>query len=133
MTTAEYLLSQLAKTPDDEVLKNACADAFEEEGMTDKSRTIRNGIIARFGVDFDSTGGALTLNPSDIGTHKDGWTITGEIHEDYFEWVNDFEANHPEYGALWGNFEDTVYAISREALEHFMSYHEPSAWDYYDI
>ena len=41
-------------------------------------------IAKKFGVDFFLSGGALTLSPDSIGTHDNGWTVTGVIHEDYF-------------------------------------------------
>jgi len=79
-------------------------------------------------------GGALTLSPSEVERkHKDGWKIKGEIHEDYYSWVNDFEASHPRYGKVWGNFEGTVFATSEKAFNHFYKHHPPNAWDYQDI
>jgi len=100
-------------------------------------------IEKKFGVDFDSSGGALTLNPSEVSDkddyglcerkHKDGWKIKGEIQEDYCTWVNDFEAKHPRYGKVWGNFEDIVYATSEKGYQHFYKHHTPQAWDYQDI
>jgi len=90
-------------------------------------------ITKKFGVDFDSEDGALTLRPADIGIHEDGWTITGEIHEDYYEWVNDFEAVHPVYGRVWGDFEKEVYADNEEGYQNFYKNHTPEAWDYGDI
>jgi len=97
-----------------------------------------------FGKDFKSEGGALTLNTGEVTegneesgkhtrTHKDGWTITGEIREDYYTWVNNFEATHPKFGKVWGNFENKVYADSEEGFKHFYKYHKPTEWDYYDI
>lgn len=80
---------------------------------------------------------ARTLDPSHIGTHtadpEDGWTITGEISEDYFEWVNYFEATHPIYGEVRGDYEDEIEATSKEAYEHFAKPHPVCVWDYYDI
>ena len=102
-------------------------------------------IIKQFGKDFDSSGGALTLRPDYITDnenvtkghwskkHKSGWTISGEMHEDYYRWVNEFNAQHPDFGAVWGNFEDKVYADSEEAFEHFYKNHPPQDWDYGDI
>lgn len=101
-------------------------------------------ITKKFGVDFNSDGGALTLSArqvtsgqKDSGTHSrthgSGWTIKGEIHEDYYRWVNDFEAEHPEHGKVWGNFESEVNADSEEGFKHFWENHEPEAWDYMDI
>jgi len=90
-------------------------------------------ITKKFGVDFDSKYGALTLRPEDIGTHKDGWTITGEVHEDYYEWVNEFEAIHKKYGKVWGDFEGEVHADSEKGFKHFYKHHTPEEWDYGDI
>ena len=100
-------------------------------------------ILKRFGTDFDSPGGALTLSSEEVSetsesgthtrTHDSGWTITGQIFEDYYVWVNDFKAHHPEYGILHGNFEDDIYCESEEAFAHFWVNHEPLAWDYHDI
>lgn len=101
-------------------------------------------ITKRFRKDFFSDGGALTLPvsavsvvPVDSGlhsrTHDSGWTISGMVHEDYYTWVNDFEASHPVYGKVQGNFESEVTADSEEAFQHFWKHHEPDAWDYADI
>ena len=104
-------------------------------------------IVKKFGVDFHSEDGALTLNPGEVcdkfpimdyrevleRTHDDGWTISGAVYEDYYEWVNDFKAYHPKYGRVWGNFEEEVYADSEEGFKHFYENHEPMAWDYGDI
>ncbi len=88
---------------------------------------------------------AFTLSPEEVcenhqsltgfsaRTYVDGWTISGAIHEDYYYWVNDFEAHHPRFGRVWGNFEDVVYADSEEAFDAFRASHEPQSWDYYDI
>lgn len=66
-------------------------------------------------------------------THDNGWTITGEIQEDYYVWVNEFTAIHPKYGKVWGNFEGIVYADSEEGFNNFYNYFQPQVWDYYDI
>jgi hypothetical protein len=66
-------------------------------------------------------------------THKSGWTICGEVKEDYFYWVNDFTAEHPQWGKLSGNFEHEVIAESEEAFNHFINHHKPVEWDYWDI
>lgn len=76
---------------------------------------------------------ALTLDPEDLGTHKDGWTIVGEVVTDYYSWVNEFEATHPVYGRVYGNFEYEVYADSEEGFAHFWEHHRPCEWDYWDI
>lgn len=101
-------------------------------------------ITKEFDKDFFSEDGALTLNTSEVTegkeeegvherTHQDGWTIKGEIHEDYFVWVNDFEAHHPKFGKVWGNFEDKVFADSEEGFADFFEKHSPNPWDYGDI
>lgn len=66
-------------------------------------------------------------------THESGWTITGEVIEDYYHWVNDFEATHPIYGTVKGNFEEFIEVDCEEGFKHFMEHHEPEIWDYYDI
>ena len=98
-------------------------------------------ITKTFNVEHSS---ALTLDPIEVTdeeyvtglhkkTHEDGWTIEGEIKEDYYYWVNDFKAEHPKYGKVWGNFEIDVYADSEEGFKHFYENHTPSEWDYADI
>jgi hypothetical protein len=88
---------------------------------------------------------AYTLSPDEVlenhheqtghhtRTHADGWTISGFISEDYYYWVNAFEASHPVFGRVWGDFEETVYADSQLAFDVFFRDHGPDAWDYYDI
>ena len=66
-------------------------------------------------------------------THADGWTISGVVCEDWVSWVNDFEAHHPVYGRVWGNFEDKVFADSEEGYRAFYHSHTPESWDYWDI
>jgi len=66
-------------------------------------------------------------------THKSGWTISGEVQEDYYRWINDFEAHHPDYGYVRGNFEDVVWADSEEGYEHFIKHHPYEEWNYADI
>lgn len=101
-------------------------------------------ITKKYKTDFKSDGGALTLPSSAVTesgassgvherTHESGWTIKGEVHEDYYEWVNDFEATHPKFGKVSGNFEQEVTADSEEAFADFWKNHEPEAWDYGDI
>lgn len=92
-------------------------------------------MYSKTGEDLGYSGGhmALTLNPWEIGEHASGWVISGVIHEDYFEWVNEFEAVHPDFGRVWGDFEEVVYADSEEAFEHFYKNHPPNEWDYWDI
>lgn len=83
---------------------------------------------------FENRGSnAYTLRPEYIGVNESGWEISGKIHEDYYEWVNDFEAIHPVFGKVWGNFEDKVFADSEEGYNHFFENHKPINWDYWDI
>lgn len=94
-------------------------------------------VIKQFLVDFHSYYGALTLDPDYVlNTQSSGWKITGGIHYDYtyrVGWLNEFEAVHPFYGKVWGNFEDKVYADTEEGFNHFYKNHPPKAWDYQDI
>lgn len=101
-------------------------------------------VTKKFEEDFHSPGGALTLRDSEVTEgneeggvhtreHESGWTITGKIHEDYFTWVNEFTATHPEFGVISGDFENEVIAESEEAFNHFWKHHEPEAWDYMEI
>jgi hypothetical protein len=101
-------------------------------------------ITKKAGIDYPYDGNALTLEVGEVSenrpdegthsrTHDDGWTITGEILEDYYRWVNDFNAQHPTLGHVWGNFETEVYADSEEAFADFFARHTPTAWDYQDI
>jgi hypothetical protein len=76
---------------------------------------------------------ANTLDPEDLGNHPDGWTISGHVQEDYYEWVNDFEASHPRFGKVWGDFGEAVHADSEEGFNDFVKNHPPREWDYDDI
>lgn len=102
-------------------------------------------VIKKFG-DFSSSSTALTLQASEVTgfgsimegnlhqkTHIDGWTIKAKVEEDWFLWVNYFEANHPIHGRVWGDFEDEVFADTEEGFNHFYANHTPEQWDYYDI
>ena len=103
-------------------------------------------ITKKFGIDLISYGGALTRQKSEVTddnneiygvlftkTHPDGWTIIGRVSSDYYEWVNEFEAFHPNYGKVWGDFEIEVFAESEEGFNHFYKNHTPEDWDYQDI
>jgi hypothetical protein len=107
-------------------------------------------ITKKFGVDFftdveQHSSLAVTLRPDEVcedhneqtgqyvRTHPDGWTISGWIVENGYYWVNEFEASHPQYGRVWGNFEEEVYADSEEGFSDFFSKHEVTIWDYDDI
>jgi len=77
---------------------------------------------------------AYTLDTGVIGEHADNkWIISADIVSDYFEWVNYFEATHPDHGWVRGDFEKTVYASSYTALGNFLDNFQPQNWDYADI
>lgn len=99
-----------------------------------------------FEIEFDVVGSeARTLSVNEVceahesltgatsRTHADGWTIGGVVCEDYFYWVNDFEAEHPVFGRVMGNFETKVQADSKEGYDAFCALHGPETWDYWDI
>lgn len=88
-------------------------------------------FIQKYNTYFSSM--ARTLSPKYIGNNNSGWTITGQVNSDWYEWVNDFVASHPQYGTVSGNFEEKVQATSEAALEHFLKHHPFEEWDYYDI
>lgn len=76
---------------------------------------------------------ARTLSPSSLGVNPSGWTIKGDVVEDYYEWINYFEASHPDFGWVKGDYEVEIVANSKEAFEHFSENHPPDEWDYADI
>ena len=88
-----------------------------------------------FSVDYSIQGNnAATLDVDDIGYSEiSGWTIVAEIQEDYYKWVNYFEATHPKYGFIRGDFEDVVTAKSERAFKHFLKHYTVHIWDYGDI
>lgn len=65
-------------------------------------------------------------------THPDGWTITGEIYNDWYSWVIEFQATHPTYGRVWRTG-DTIYADSEAGFKAFTQNHPFSQFDYGDI
>lgn len=77
--------------------------------------------------------------PNDVfeRTHPDGWTIKGVMCNDWYSWVEVFEATHPQFGKVWRTDEDvknhTVKATSQEAYDNFIINHELSEMDYDDI
>jgi hypothetical protein len=82
--------------------------------------------------DFIYHHSALTLPPL-VGEFESGWTIEAHICEDWYEWINDFEAFHPFFGRVWGDFQDTIYTDSETGFQHFYENHPPQEWDYEDI
>lgn len=61
------------------------------------------------------------------------WTIIGNCIEDWFYWIDDFEAHHPTHGIIFGSFNKNVYAESKECFENFVSSHHYEEWDAGDI
>jgi hypothetical protein len=55
--------------------------------------------------------------------NKSGWKISAEISADYYTWVEYFEAVHKKYGIVRGDFNDFVYASSKEAYDDFIKNH----------
>ena len=76
---------------------------------------------------------ARTLCPEHVGNNESVWQIRGDVVEDCYTWVNAFEAFHPDYGVVKGDFESAVYASSDEAMADFLYYHPFDEWDYHDI
>lgn len=76
---------------------------------------------------------ARTIYPKFIGFNLSGWTIEGNVVTDYYSWVNDFKATHPDYGFVEGNFENVVKATSEETLNTFLKEHPIDFWNYLDI
>lgn len=66
-------------------------------------------------------------------THDNGWTIKGTVVEDYYRWINEFEATHPKLGKVWGNFESEVFFTSKEGYKDFSEKFPVERWDYRDI
>jgi len=125
---------------------NRCYPEKHTLGIEEGGKGGDTTIVKKFGKDFRSGGGALTLDEDEVNgdrigdfvyvkKHDDGWVIVGEIHEDYFTWVNDFVAyNIKQYG-WWvaGDFEKEVVASCEEAFNDFYEKHKPEEWDYGDI
>lgn len=84
-------------------------------------------------VCYDSGDMAYTLDPEDIGTDSNGWKVKGKIYEDYYEWVNEFEATKGKSSFVKGDFENFIECSSLEDLDEFLSLHMPETWDYRDI
>ena len=84
-------------------------------------------------IEVNANYGANTLDTAWIGDNASGWAIEGEIQHDYYEWVNEFKAQHIVHGKVWGDFEKTVYADTEEGFADFIKHHPPESWDYGDI
>lgn len=78
---------------------------------------------------------AYTLLPEYVDkAMTNGWLIHTEIQEDYYEWINEFCAIRlSDRAAVWGDFEDKVFASSQAAFDEFMQLFPPEVWDYWDI
>ena len=102
-------------------------------------------VVKKFGKDFSSKKGALTLKASevckgkiDVGhfskKHPDGWKIEGFVYGDGERfWVNEFMATHPDYLRVFGDFEYEIVCDSEEGFNNFMKNHSPEEWDYEEI
>jgi len=157
MTDWEYVLEEIniPKELYDRISKFSDVEKTIITNMTEWVEIMENNekkenktmITKKFGIDFDSKGGALTLDPEYVGywevgckevkkyskTHENGWTITAQVHEDYYHWINSFKAEHPELGKVRGDFEHEVFADSEEGYQDFYSKFPPEPWDYGDI
>ena len=107
-------------------------------------------IILKAGIDYEYNDNAYTLcaeevcdnydslnrelkNSKLVKIHESGWTISARVNEDYFTWINYFEAYHSDYGEVKGDFESEIEATSILAFTNFRINHPPSEWDYMDI
>ena len=73
-----------------------------------------------------------------VKVHGDGWTISGDLCDDCYQWVEEFEATHPELGSVATkraeeNAAQTATATSPEAWKHFVERHRVFVFDYGDI
>ena len=63
---------------------------------------------------------------------KNGWSMLGKVHEDYFYWIEEFTA-FKDLDIVFGNFLEKVFCSSLEALEDFLENFEVERWDFADI
>jgi hypothetical protein len=91
----------------------------------------------------------ISFNPWDISnkkkleyykqysrTHKNGWTISGKIVEDWVSWVPFITASHKNYGIIYGDFSEEIIVVSDnpdKALFHFLDNNMPLVWSSWDI
>jgi hypothetical protein len=91
----------------------------------------------------------ISFNPWDISnkkkleyykqysrTHKNGWTISGQIVEDWVSWVPFITAFHKIYGIIYGDFSEEIIVVSDnpdKALFHFLDNNIPLVWTSWDI
>lgn len=91
----------------------------------------------------------ISFNPWDISnkkkleyykqysrTHKNGWTISGQIVEDYVSWVPFITAFHKNYGIIYGDFSEEIIVVSNnpdKTLFNFLDNNMPLVWTSWDI
>lgn len=104
-----------------------------------------NSRDGKFIVKFDYPYDARTLYQSYVTddenkyygyhtkNHESGWTISGEIHYDWAIWVNEFSAEHPVLGRVYGDFEKEVIADFEEGYNDFINKFPIDIWDYQEI
>lgn len=71
-----------------------------------------------------------------VKTHDNGWTVSAEIQADYYTWISNLTAEHPEYGTVQMNGADQIFtASSMQAYDQFDSAFGKwfQQWDYQDI
>jgi len=69
-------------------------------------------------------------------THKNGWTISGQIVEDWVSWVPFITASHKIYGIIYGDFSEEIIVVSDnpdKGLFHFLDNNIPLVWTSWDI
>jgi|TARA_R110000851_G_C12686460_1_gene524448 hypothetical protein len=97
-------------------------EPYEDYPYDDFAITLREEVLGEDAeIDVETT----HLNES-------GWTITGILREDHYYYVKDFKATHKDFGVVEGNFEDVIYAASKEAFDHFYKNHTPKSWNPWD-
>lgn len=94
-------------------------------------------------VDFNKKGRkigsiAFTLSPYILDKqNKNDWFFKAKIQEDYYQWINFFEASHSKYGKIFGDFEIGIHypKENKEALNNFLekTFQYLNLWDYMDI
>jgi hypothetical protein len=79
-------------------------------------------------------GDARTLSSSIVTRTDTDWIVNATVHEDYYEWINDFSAYNKKTGEIVaGNFESIVIASSEKTLNDFLNCFPYEEWDYWDI
>lgn len=66
-------------------------------------------------------------------THDSGWTISALLNDgDGYYYISEFEATHPVYGSVKGDFDILVIATSELGFNNFIENHPYDEWDYQD-